>query len=194
MVFRERTYSVLVVSSAQKFNDAMPKLLPEADYYPVHFAGNVAAARRELLARSYDFVVINSPLPDHSGLRLAADISAGKGTVVLLLVRSETHEQVRAKVMEQGVYTLTKPTSTQMLLQALDWMAVSRERLRSLEKKTATIEEKMEEIRLVNRAKWLLIEQLKMQEADAHRYIEKQAMDRGATRREIALSIIKTYS
>ena len=52
----------------------------------------------------------------------------------------------------------------------------------------------MEEIRLVNRAKWLLISELKMDEPDAHRYIEKQAMDRCVTRREVAEEIIKTYS
>ena len=56
-----------------------------------------------------------------------------------------------------------------------------------------TIEEKMEEIRLVNRAKWLLIECLSMTEADAHRYIEKTAMDTGSKRREVAESIIRTY-
>ena len=48
----------------------------------------------------------------------------------------------------------------------------------------------MEEIRLVNRAKWLLIEQLKMTEAEAHRHIEKQAMDRCVTRRAVAEDIL----
>ena len=56
------------------------------------------------------------------------------------------------------------------------------------------IEEKMEEIRFVNKAKWLLIRELKMDEPEAHRYIEKQAMDRCVTRREIAAEIIKLYS
>ena len=62
-----------------------------------------------------------------------------------------------------------------------------------MEKKTATIEEKMEEIRLVNRAKWLLIEELKMTEQEAHRYIEKQAMDRCVTKRVVAVQILSTY-
>ena len=52
----------------------------------------------------------------------------------------------------------------------------------------------MAEIRLVNKAKWLLIGELHMDEPDAHRYIEKQAMDRCISRREIAEEIIKTYS
>ena len=51
----------------------------------------------------------------------------------------------------------------------------------------------MEDIRLVNRAKLLLIEQLKMSESEAHRYIEKRAMDTCVKRRKVAEDIIKTY-
>ena len=58
---------------------------------------------------------------------------------------------------------------------------------------TEMTEEKIDEIRLVNRAKWLLIECLSMTEADAHRYIEKQAMDLRLSKREVAENIIKTY-
>ena len=57
--------------------------------------------------------------------------------------------------------------------------------MRKLEVKTSSIEDKMKEIRLVNRAKWILIDESKMTEADAHRYIEKQAMDNCITRREV---------
>ena len=81
-----------------------------------------------------------------------------------------------------------------MLLTALGWMASTRERLKKSEKKTLSIEEKMEEIRLVNRAKWLLIGEIKMDEQKAHRYIEKLAMDRCVSKREIAEEIIKTYT
>lgn len=61
-------------------------------------------------------------------------------------------------------------------------------------KKTLSIEEKMEEIRIVNRAKWLLISELKLDESEAHRYIEKQAMDRCVSKKTVAKEIIKTYS
>ena len=194
MVFSDQTYSVLVVSSAQKFNDALTQMLPNSDYYPVCFVSNVAAARREILSRVFDIVIINAPLPDDFGTRFAIDASSKPGTVVLLLVRSEMYEEVNAKVTPQGVFTLAKPTPAQTLQQGLKWLASARERLRKMEKKATTIEEKMEEIRLVNRAKWLLIEQLKMTEADAHHHIEKQAMDRCVSRKEIALGIISTYA
>lgn len=194
MVFGAQTYSVLVVSAAQKLNDVLVQMLPGSDYGPVRFAGNAAAARREMVDRAYDFVIVNSPLPDDTGIRFAIDAVSRAGTVVLLLVGSELYEQINAKVTSQGVFTLAKPIPSQTLQQGLKWMASARERLRRLEKKATTVEEKMEEIRLVNRAKWILIEQLKMTEPDAHRHIEKQAMDRCVSRKEIALGIIKTYS
>ncbi|HIT05611.1 MAG TPA: ANTAR domain-containing protein, partial [Candidatus Scybalocola faecipullorum] len=52
---------------------------------------------------------------------------------------------------------------------------------------------KMNEIQIIDRAKWLLVDQLKMSEPEAHRYIEKQAMDRCVKRVEIAQNILRTY-
>ena len=194
MVFGAETYSVLVVSSQQKFNDALTPMLPPSEYYPVCFSGNVAAARRELLARSFDFVIINAPLTDETGTRFAIDASSRTDTVVLLLLRAENFEEVNERVTAYGVFTLQVPTPANSIRQGLKWMISARERLRKMERKNLSIEEKMEEIRLVNRAKWILIEQLKMKESEAHRYIEKQAMDRCTSKKEIALGIIKTYS
>ena len=194
MVFEERIYSVLVVSAGQKFQDAMAAMLPYSQYYPVCYSESVASARRELLARNYDFVIICAPLPDDYGTQFAMDVCSRADSVALLLLRADAYSQINAKVCPYGVFTLQLPVSTQSLKQGLGWMAAARERLRRLEKKTTSIEDKMEEIRLVNRAKWILIEQLKMTEAEAHRHIEKQAMDRCVSKKEIAFGIINTYT
>ena len=76
--------------------------------------------------------------------------------------------------------------------QAAAMMGATRTKLADMEKKTATLEEKMEEIRLVNRAKWMLIERRGMDEATAHRYIEKLAMDARQTRRLVAQTLIRS--
>lgn len=52
----------------------------------------------------------------------------------------------------------------------------------------------MEEIRIINRAKWLLINEKTMVEPKAHHYIEKQAMDLCLSKREIAEEIIQAYT
>lgn len=193
MSLKERVYSVLVISSKENFNASLQSLLPESKYAPVQIVSSVSLAKRVLLERSFDFVFINTPLPDDFGTRFAIEISGNKGTVILLLVRNEVYEEVCDKVTEYGILTLPKPASKQMVAHTLNFMAGIRERLRKLENKSLSMEEKMKEIRLVNRAKWVLIDELKMSEANAHRYIEKQAMDRCVSRREIAEEIISTY-
>ena len=194
MSLKEQVYSVLVVSAAEKLNTALSALLAESHYEPVRIVSSIAAAKQAWNERSYDFVMVNSPLPDDAGIRFAIDSGTSKGTVVLLFVRAEFYDDIREKVAAHGIFTLSKPFSRPLLSLSLDWMASARERLRRLEKKTLSVEEKMEEIRVVNRAKWLLISELKMDEPQAHRYIEKQAMDRCVSRQEIAEEIIKTYA
>lgn len=194
MSLEVKGYSVLAASSSESFNTALMPLLPESGFSPVHIVQSVSAAQQILSQRDFDFIIINSPLPDDPGIRFAIDACRTKGTIVLLLVKSEIHMGVYDKVMSHGVFTLPKPTSRQTLSQALSWMSSARERLRGIERKSLSIEEKMEEIRLLNRAKWLLISELKMDEPHAHRYIEKQAMDFCITKRQVAENIISTYS
>lgn len=194
MSLRERVYSILIVSATDKFTSAFADLLPETRYSPIHTAASVNAAERILAEKTFDFVIINAPLPDDIGIRFAIDTSTSKQSAVLLLVKSDVHAGIHDKVAEYGVFTLSKPTSKPTMIHALSWMESARERLRQFEKKSLSIKEKMAEIRLVNKAKWILISELKMNEPDAHRYIEKQAMDRCITKQTIAEEIIKSYS
>ena len=193
MVFQERTYSVLIVTASDSFTNNVMPLLPVTDYWPVAAARSVGEARRKIAETDFDIVLINAPLPDDFGMRLAIDICANSGAGVLLMVKNDLFNDVYAKVIRYGVITLAKPTNLQMVAQNLRILCATRERMRQMEAKQATVEEKIEEIRLVNRAKWLLIECLGMTEPEAHRYIEKQAMDERISKREAAENIIKTY-
>ena len=191
MPLEERTYSVLLVSASETFNASLQSLFSEVGFLSAHSVSNVSAAKRECTARVYDFVIVNAPLPDDTGIRFATDMCNASGCIILLLVRGELYEQTRDKVMLHGVFTLAKPITKPAMRTALSWMAVARERMRKTDKKALTVEEKMAEIRLVNRAKWVLIEQEKMSEPEAHRFIEKQAMDNGVTKSNVAEKVIK---
>lgn len=194
MINEGRAYTVLVVSSSEKMNEALKPLLTGSRFRKVSFVNSATVANRLILENTYDFVIINSPLPDDFGTKLAIDVSSSKNTVCLQLVKSDVFENVSDKVTDYGVFLMQKPTSAALVTQAIQFMVSAREKLRGLTKKTISIEEKMEEIRIVNRAKWLLIENLKMTEPDAHRYIEKQAMDTCVSKRKIAEDIINTYT
>ncbi len=194
MSLKEQVYSVLVVSASDKFNQALSEIFSVPVFSPVQFVANISAAKRAVAERDFDMAIVNSPLPDDAGLDFAIDTVSKYQTVVLYLARTEQYAQSFDQLAEHGVFLIQKPTSKASFELASGWLISARERIRKTEKKTLSIEEKMNEIRLVNRAKWLLISELKMSEPDAHRYMEKQAMDRCVPRRQIAEEIIKTYS
>ena len=194
MDLKERIYSVLVVSCSEKFNIAFTELLPPSGYQPTHIAASASEAKRCLAERFFDFIILNLPLPGESGIRFAVDCCRSQTTVVLVLARNDIYSEIYDKLVDHGIFTLPKPTSRVALLHALSWMASARERLRKLEQKALSTEERMEEIRIVNRAKCLLISELKMTEPDAHHYIEKYAMDNCISKRTAAQNIIKIYS
>lgn len=193
MVFQANTYSVLLVSASEKNITATLSLLPPSDYYPISVAGNVGEARRRLMEESFDLVIINSPLPDDAGIQFSMDVSSTTDAGVMLMVRSDIYEDTYYSVLPAGVVTLSKPTSIQMVSHNLRVLCSIRERLRGVKKQQNTVEERMKEIRLENRAKLLLMQCLNMTEAQAHRYMQQQAMDRHLSKHEVAENIIQTY-
>ena len=186
-------YSVLIVSSSNNFNQNINEMFPSEDFSPINIVNNISAAKRALTEREFDFIIVNSPLIDDSGIRFSIDISDKTRSLVLFLVRNDLYDDIYDRLVPYGIFILQKPISKNLFQTSLSWLISAREKIRKNEKKTLSFEEKMNEIRLVNRAKWLLISELKMSEPDAHRYIEKQAMDRCEPKRKIAEEIINTY-
>ena len=194
MGLQERVYSVLIVSNSEKFQNTLRSLLPESACSPIVTAASVGAAERARNNQDFDFVFVNSPLPDDAGIRFAIDCCRTGGTVVLLFAAAALYDSIQSRVEKHGVFVLPRPVPRDAILRGLNWMTAARERLRSYEKKVQPVEEKMEEIRLVNRAKWLLISELKMSEPDAHHYITRQAMDRCCSKRVVAEEVIRLYT
>jgi response regulator NasT len=193
MVTDKSPASILIVSNSGKSMDYFSGLLSGAQFSPVLCAVTAGEAKRILVGTPVDIVIINTPLPDDFGVQMALDIAGDNTTGVLLFVKSELYEQVSYRVEDYGILTLQKPNSRQNIIQSLKLLVATKVKLKAMQEKALTLENKMEDIRIINRAKILLIEQYKMSEVQAHRYIEKQAMDTCRKRRDIAENIIRTY-
>ncbi len=188
-----RVYSVLLVSAAKKVNTALMTYFSGERFDTVTVVDSAARARRRMADRDYDMVIINSPLSDEFGRTLAMDVCTDSDRVALLIVRSDMYAEISNALTSHGVLVAKRPMEHAVMEQLLDVMCSVRERLRGIRKRTVSLEEKMGEIRLVNRAKWALIKSCQMTEEDAHRYIQKQAMDLCISKREAAESILRTY-
>lgn len=191
MVFQSDPYSVLLVSASEKLNAAVLPLLPGSDFWPVTVVGSMSRAKRLLLQQSYDLVLVNAPLPDGMGTDFAMKLCGETDAAVALLIRGELYEETNARALPSGVVVVSKPTNTQLLLQVIRGLCAMRERLRAMRQRQTTVEEKMEEIRRINQAKWLLIAKEGLTEQEAHQRIQQTAMDRRISKRQAAEEIIQ---
>ena len=183
---------VIVVSSSDKAFDYIANLLPPSDFSPVMRAKSAGEAKRILSEMEMDILIINTPLSDDFGIMLSLEMSE-TNMGILLMVKNDVFSQVAYKVEENGIFTLSKPLSAQYFYSAVKLVSAYNRKLKKMEEKTNSLKEKMADIRIVNRAKWLLMEKLNLKETDAHYYIEKQAMNLRIPRREVAQNIIRTY-
>lgn len=193
MATKKLQHKVLIVSGSDKVYDFLISLLPPNEFSPIARANSSGEAKRMLLSSNYDLLLINTPLPDDFGLELALDMSEAI-IGILLLVKSDIVEQITYKTEERGIFTVAKPNTKQAVYSAVRLLTAMVQRLKAMEQKTRSLQDKMADIRAINRAKLLLIEHLKMNEQEAHHYIEKQAMNLRANKREIAENIIRTYA
>ena len=185
-------YRVLIAGANDRTFDSLRELLPPDSYEPPLRAGSAGEVKRMLLETDVDLVILNAPLRDEFGTQLALNLSRDN-LCILMLVPAESFDAVCYKVEDEGILTLSKPVSRSGLLGAIKLLTAMRGKLRKLDRQNQALQEKMQDIRTVNRAKWLLIEIKRMTENEAHYYIEKQAMDMRLSRREVAENIIRTY-
>jgi len=183
----------LLVSSAEKSRSQLLELIQSMDQQVISCAQNSGEARRMLLEQDFTLIAINSPLSDEFGLELSVFAAEKSLAGVLLFVKAEHADAVSAQVEDSGVVVVSKPVNRQFFHQAYKLVVASHRRAMSLQQENDKLQNQIEEIRLVNRAKCILIERLSMTEAQAHRFVEKQAMDMRTTRGEIARGILKTY-
>ena len=186
----KRQHDILVVSSYEKFSDSVTRALSDGRYRDVDVRKSASAARRELLEKSYDVAMINMPLSDEPGVDLAIDIATTYPTGVIIVASSEVSEDVAEKVTDDGIIVIAKPASVRIVKRAVRLLCALLDKQKKSEKKVLTLEEKMEEIRIVNRAKWKLIDEEGLSEDEAHRRIGKLAMDKCVSKREVAEEIL----
>ena len=102
-------HSVLIVSGTQKGAAYITELLSPREFAPMTTALSSGDARRLLLRRSYDLVVINTPLPDEFGHELAEYITEKFVSGVMVIAKAEIFDQVNDKMEPFGILTVQKP-------------------------------------------------------------------------------------
>ena len=191
---RETAFSVLVVSGKKNAYATIKKLLEPTRFNIKATTTNGSEARRILLENNYDIIMINCPLSDEQGRDFAYHAAETTGSGVILMVQNEQFDEVSLEAEDFGVMVISKPFSKATFHQALVLLAAAKQRLLILEKENFKLNQKIEEIRIIDRAKYILMEKEKMTEQQSHKYLEKMSMNQRVTKKEMAKSIVRMYS
>lgn len=185
--------SALIASGSDKGIELISQLLSASNKTQITSVKSSSEARRLLISMNYDVVVINAPLSDEFGDNLAVTVTEISPSGVILIVKNDMADDISNKVEDYGVLIVSKPIIRQVFEQALKLAIASRKRILVLKNENISLQQKINEMRLITRAKCVMIQYLNMTETQAHRFIEKQAMDMRTTKQEIAENILKTY-
>ncbi|MCR4888721.1 MAG: ANTAR domain-containing protein [Ruminococcus sp.] len=142
---------------------------------------------------SPDIIIINTPLSDEFGQELAETAAEETSAGIILICSGDIADELADRLSDYGVTVLARPVSRETLSRHIRLITANRSRMSGLKKETPEIMNRIEEMRVINRAKTVLMKYLKFTEPQAHRYIEKQAMNNRQTRREVAERVIEQY-
>ncbi len=152
-----------------------------------------SGARTAALNESYDLIILNTPLADEYGLDLAAFITEKTESALIVIAAHKNYDEIYRKIGDKGCYILSKPFTGSVLTQAVNFSISARKRLLKNERERKELEKKLYEQKYINRAKCVLIQYLRITEEEAHRQIQKRAMDQRVPEIDIAFDILKTY-
>ncbi|HIV42938.1 MAG TPA: ANTAR domain-containing protein [Candidatus Faecalibacterium avium] len=180
----------MIVSAGASSNEYLSARLTELGYVRPVIVPSGTEARRRMLEGDFELVIVNAPLPDEFGHELCAAAADQTDAGVILLAKAAAIDQLMPRMNQEGVLVVGKPFSAALFLQAVHMAAASNHRLQRLRQENDRIQAKLAQLRLISRAKCLLIQYKQMTEAEAHRLIEKQAMDTRRSRGDVAQDII----
>ncbi|MDE5764391.1 MAG: ANTAR domain-containing protein [Ruminococcus sp.] len=180
--------SAIIVSAENP--DFMEQILKNSgfDRIAVFSSGNET---RRFIKNSFfsDIIIINTPLSDEFGQELAVSLSYETSAKTIMMCQHGISEEMAENLGDYGIIVLSKPVDRNHLAEIIhDIMLTGNVR------ESGDIFSRTDDIRTINKAKAVLMKYLNFTEPQAHRYIEKLAMNNRCTRQKAAQQIINKYN
>ena len=168
------------------------EMLRENGYDVVGEAGDGEEAVRQAEQHVPDLVVMDIKMPVLDGISAAERIVSARIAPVVLLTAFSQRELVERARDAGAMAYVVKPFTAADLLPALEIAASRHAEIKALEAEVATLADRFETRKLVDRAKGLLQAKYGLSEPEAFRWIQKTSMDKRLTMREVASAVIES--
>lgn len=187
-------HKVLVAEDDSLIRMDLIEMLREEGYDVVGEAPNGQAAVELTESLGPDLVIMDIKMPIRDGIDAATEIAQKRLAPVVMLTAFSQRDFIE-KARDAGAMAyLVKPFTKADLVPAIE-VAVSRyQELKMLEREVATVNDRLETRKLVERAKGLLMEKQALSEPEAFKWIQRAAMDRRTTMKAVAQVVVETLA
>jgi len=168
------------------------EMLTEAGYGVIAQAENGAVAVELAKLHKPDLAILDVKMPEMDGITAAEQIIS---LAPVLMLTAFSQRELVERARDAGVMAyVVKPFSIADLVPAIE-IAISRHKqMKSLESEVADIYERLETRKVIDRAKGILMKAMNLSEPESFSWIQKTAMDRRISMKEVANAIISPES
>ena len=179
---------ILVAEDEALIRMDLVEMLGEAGYEVVAQAADGAEAIELAQLHKPDLAILDVKMPVLDGISAAEKIIA---IAPVLMLTAFSQRELVERARDAGVMAyVVKPFSVGDLVPAIE-IAISRHlQMRTLADEVADLHERLESRKLIDRAKGILMQALNLSEPEAFSWIQRAAMDRRMTMKEVAQAVI----
>jgi response regulator NasT len=179
---------ILVAEDEALIRMDLVEMLREAGYEVVAEAADGAQAIELVQLHKPDLAILDVKMPVLDGISAAEKII---DIAPVLMLTAFSQRELVERARDAGVMAyVVKPFSIGDLVPAIE-IAISRHtQMRSLADEVADLHERLETRKLIDRAKGILMQALNLSEPEAFTWIQRAAMDRRLTMKEVAAAVI----
>ena len=186
--FSNNKIRILVAEDETIIRLDLVEMLTEAGYEVIAQAENGAVAIELAKQHKPDLAILDVKMPEVDGITAAEQIIPI--SPVLMLTAFSQRELIE-RARDAGVMAyVVKPFSINDLVPAIETAISRHKQMKSLEAEVADIYERLESRKIIDRAKGILMKALNLSEPEAFSWIQKTAMDRRISMKEVAAAVI----
>ena len=179
---------ILVAEDEALIRMDLVEMLQEAGYTVVAQAANGEEAIALATEHRPDLAILDVKMPILDGISAAEKIIS---IAPVLMLTAFSQRELVERARDAGVMAyVVKPFTIGDLVPAIE-IAISRHtQMRSLAEEVADLHERLETRKIIDRAKGILMKALNLSEPEAFSWIQRAAMDRRLTMKEVAHAVI----
>ena len=164
------------------------EMLQEAGYSVVAEATNGAEAIELVQEHQPDLVILDVKMPVLDGISAAEKIIS---IAPVLMLTAFSQRELVERARDAGVMAyVVKPFTIGDLVPAIEIAMSRHQQMTSLAREVADLHERLETRKIIDRAKGILMKALNLSEPEAFSWIQRAAMDRRLTMKEVAHAVI----